>query len=243
LTIGDLTAPVTFGEATDEPGATFKEAKFDGICGLAYRSISEDNVDPPFYVFEQAGLLTKNVFTFYLQSDSQDDGELMIGDIDTSHYTGALWSTPIIHETYYMIAMAAATMQGSSITSVTKAIVDSGTSTLVGPTADVASIAKKLGATEVAEGEYEVPCSTTLPSLTFTLGSGSHTKQFVVSGETWKIQVCELDVICTCLMGIIGMDIPAADGGPFWILGDVFMRDWFTVFDIGNTSLAFAQAS
>ncbi|ETO19793.1 hypothetical protein RFI_17439 [Reticulomyxa filosa] len=102
LTVNNLQARVTFGEATDEPGATFKEAKFDGIFGLAYRSISEDNVDPPFYVFEQNGLLNKDLFTFYLQSDDQDDGELLIGDIDTTHYTGSLWATPIIHETCYV---------------------------------------------------------------------------------------------------------------------------------------------
>jgi cathepsin D len=242
LTVGNLKARVTFGEATDEPGETFKEAKFDGIFGLAYRSISEDDVDPPFYVYEQNGMLTQDLFTFYLQSDDQDDGELLIGDIDETHYTGKLWATPIIHETYYMIAMKGATMNGKSITSVTKAIVDSGTSTLVGPTTDVANIAKAVGATEVSKGEYEVPCSATLPDLYFQLGSGSQTSTFKISGETWKIEVCELHT-CSCLMGILGMDIPPADGGPFWILGDVFMRDWFTVFDIGNFSLAFAAAS
>lgn len=188
-------------------------------------------------------MLTQDLFTFYLQSDDQDDGELLIGDIDSSHYTGKLWATPIIHETYYMISLAGATMKGSSITTVTKAIVDSGTSTLVGPTADVAKVAQTVGATEVAAGEYEVSCDTTLPDLYFTLGSGSHTSQFQISGDTWKIKVCDLDVFCTCLMGMIGMDIPPADDGPFWILGDVFMRDWFTVFDIGNYSLAFAAAA
>jgi cathepsin D len=243
LTVGALQARVTFGEATDEPGATFKEAKFDGLFGLAYRSISEDNVDPPFFVFQQNGMLNMDLFTFYLQSDTQDDGELMIGDIDTSHYTGMLWATPIIHETYYMIAMTGATLQGTTITTVTKAIVDSGTSTLVGPTADVAKLAKMVAATPISDGEYEVPCSTTLPNLVFTLGTGSHTKTFIVTGETWKIQICNSFGSCTCLMGVLGMDIPAADGGPFWILGDVFMRDWFTVFDVGNYSLAFAPTA
>jgi len=241
LTVQNLKARVTFGEATDEPGETFKEAKFDGIFGLAFRSISEDNVDPPFYVFEQNGLLTMDLFTFYLQSDDQDDGELLIGNIDTSHYTGKLWATPIIHETYYMIALAGATMNGKSITTVTKAIVDSGTSTLVGPTADVESIAQMVGATLIAPGEYEVNCDTTLPNLYFTLGSGSNIKQFEVNGDTWKIKIC--NIVCSCLMGIIGMDIPPADDGPFWILGDVFMRDWFTVFDVGNFSLSFAAAA
>jgi len=243
LTVGNLKARVTFGEATDEPGITFKEAKFDGIFGLAYRSISVDDVDPPFYVFEQNGLLTKDLFTFYLQSNDQEDGELLIGDIDTSHYTGQLWATPIIHETYYMISLAGAIMQGKSITSVVKAIVDSGTSTLVGPTADVAQVATIVGATEIAPGEYEISCDTALPDLYFTLGTGSRTKQFQVSGDIWKIKICDLEVVCTCLMGMIGLDIPPVDGGPFWILGDVFIRQWFTVFDIGNFSLAFAPAT
>ncbi|ETO10361.1 hypothetical protein RFI_27015 [Reticulomyxa filosa] len=124
LTVGDLQARVTFGEATDEPGVTFKEAKvvfffvgfslfkmttffkkmfaltkmalFYGVhfCKIKY----EDNVDPPFYVFQQNNLLTQDLFTFYLQSDEAADGELLIGDIDQSHYTGDLWATPIIHE-------------------------------------------------------------------------------------------------------------------------------------------------
>ena len=241
--VGNLSDRVTFGEATDEPGLTFKEAKFDGIFGLAFRSISEDNVDPPFYVFEQDGILNQDLFSFYLQSDDKQDGELLIGDIDTSHYSGDLWYTPLIHETYYMIALDSAEMNGESITTVEKAIIDSGTSLLVGPTTDVAAVAKAIGATEVESGEYEIDCSVTLPDLTFTLGSGSDTKSLTVSGETWKIKVCEFDVICTCLMGMAGMDIPAADGGPLWILGDVLMRDYFTVFDVGNLQMGFATVA
>mmetsp|Transcript_63822 Transcript_63822/g.101576 ORF Transcript_63822/g.101576 Transcript_63822/m.101576 type:complete len:376 (+) Transcript_63822:715-1842(+) len=238
--VGDLNDAVTFGEATDEPGITFKEAKFDGIFGLAYQSISVDDVTPPFIQFGQDGKLSKNVFSFYLQSDDNKDGELLLGGIDDTHYTGSLWYTPVIHETYYMIAQQTATINGQQVTNVSKAVVDSGTSTLVGPTADVAKIAALVNATEVKSGEYEVDCKQTLPPITFTLGSGSNQKSFVVSGETYKIKVCELDVFCTCLMGIIGLDIPPLDDGPFWILGDVFMRDWFSVFDVGNNQIGFA---
>jgi len=242
VVMGDLSDRVTFGEATEEPGITFKEAKFDGIFGLAYASISEDDVDPPFFVFEQDGILDQDLFTFYLQSDDSRDGELLIGDIDTSHYTGELWSTPIIHETYYMISLSGIEMSGSSITTVKKAIVDSGTSVLVGPTTEVAAVAKTLNATEVTAGEYEVDCKVTLPDLVFTLGTGTSTKEYTVSGEIWKIKVCQLDVICTCLLGMMGLDIPAIDGGPLWILGDVFMRDYFTVFNVGASTLQFATA-
>jgi len=242
LTVGNLSTRVTFGEATNEPGITFKEAKFDGIFGLGFRDIAVDNVDPPFYVFEQNKMLNQFLFTFYLQSNDARDGELMIGDIDTSHYSGNLWYTPLIHETYYMIALSGATMSGSSITTVQKAIVDSGTSLLVGPTTEVAAVAKAVGATEVTSGEYEVDCKTNLPDLIFTLGSGSSTQSFTVSGDVWKIKVCDFGVICQCLLGMAGMDIPERDGGPFWILGDVFIRAYFSVFDMENLRLGFATA-
>ena len=39
---GGLTSRVMFGEATKEPGITFKEAKFDGLCGLGFKTISVD---------------------------------------------------------------------------------------------------------------------------------------------------------------------------------------------------------
>lgn len=119
-------------------------------------------------------------------------------------------------------------------------MIDSGTSTLVGPTAEVAAIATLVNATLIRSGEYEVDCNQTLPYITVSLG-GNDTQSFVVSGETYKIKICEFKVLCTCLMGIIGLDIPVQDDGPFWILGDVFMREYFTVFDVGNNQVGFAN--
>eukprot|EP00485_Elphidium_margaritaceum_P001375 CAMPEP_0202702492 /NCGR_PEP_ID=MMETSP1385-20130828/15465_1 /ASSEMBLY_ACC=CAM_ASM_000861 /TAXON_ID=933848 /ORGANISM="Elphidium margaritaceum" /LENGTH=376 /DNA_ID=CAMNT_0049360151 /DNA_START=38 /DNA_END=1168 /DNA_ORIENTATION=+ len=238
---GDLSDSVTFGEATNEPGITFKEAKFDGIFGLAYQKISEDDVTPPFVQFQEDNMLTQDVFSFYLQSNDEKDGELLLGGIDDSHYSGSLWYTSVIHETYYMVAQKNVTINGRQVSTVTKAIVDSGTSTLVGPTADVDAIAKELNATRIKGSEYEVDCKATLPDVQITLGSGSDTKVFTISPDAYRIKVCEFVVDCTCLLGIIGMDIPVVDDGPFWILGDVFMREYYTVFDVGQTRLGFAD--
>ena len=103
LYVGDLSDSVTFAEATNEPGITFKLAKFDGIFGLAFRSISVDDVDPPFVQMNEDKLLSSNLFSFYLQTGSQNDGELLLGGINHDHYSGDLFYTPLIHETYYMI--------------------------------------------------------------------------------------------------------------------------------------------
>jgi len=238
FTVGSLKSTVTFGEATKEPGITFKEAKFDGLCGLGFQSISVDGVVPPFIQFQRDGLLTDYVFAFYLQSDpTKHDGQLVLGGTDKSHYDGELWYTPLINETYWMIAIGGATINGKSVSSVKKAIVDSGTSTLAGPPAEVRKIAEAVGAKAVIPGkEYTVDCSANLPDIVFEIGSGSKAKQFAISGDTWRIQAGQGQ----CLMGIIGLDIPAASGGPFWILGDVFMRDYYSVFDMGQKRMGFA---
>lgn len=55
-----------FGEAVQQPGITFAVARFDGVFGMGYPTISVEKVTPVFDQIMAKKLIPQNVFSFYL---------------------------------------------------------------------------------------------------------------------------------------------------------------------------------
>jgi len=230
----------TFAEATQEPGLAFQLGKFDGLMGLAWPRISVDGVVPVFQMGLQQNLWDQPVFSFYLGKQDGATGELLLGGIDNTKYSGSLIWIPLISETYWEVALDSMTMNGQPVTQVKKAVVDSGTSILAGPSAEVKALAQQVGAQPVIinPNEYTIDCSTisSLPTLTVTLNGAA----FQLSGEDYVVQISQAGQTM-CLFGFTGIDLPAP-AGPLWILGDVFMRKFYSVFDVANERVGLALA-
>merc|ERR1711862_1082362 len=149
---------------------------------------------------------------------------------------GDLVNVPLTSETYWEVSLDKMTYGSDAVvSSSTKAIIDSGTSLLAGPKEQVDKLAKAAGATSVMGKEYTIDCSksATLPDLTVTLGG----HDFKLSADDYVLKVGG-----QCLFAFVGIDIPPPHG-PLWIMGDVFMKKYYCVFDYGNKQMRIGTAA
>jgi hypothetical protein len=235
VSIGNLKLDdFTFAEVdnTKGLGVGYTLGKFDGILGLGWDRISVGGVPTVMNALVSSGQLEKSVFAFYL--GNQAAGELHFGGVDSKYYTGDFTFVPLSSETYWEVKLDGAKIGSDSITQATKAIVDSGTSLIAGPTADVKAFATKIGAKSIMGKEWTIDCSADIPDLTFTLAG----KEFSLSKDDLTLQSSG----STCILGIMGIDVPAPNG-PLWILGDVFMRKYYVQFDWENKQVGMALAA
>ncbi|KAL7744723.1 hypothetical protein ACLKA6_017217 [Drosophila palustris] len=219
----------TFAEATNEPGTNFNDALFDGILGMGYQTIAQDNVVPPFYNMVSQKLVDDSVFSFYLARDgtsTTQGGELIFGGSDSSLYSGELTYVPVSEQGYWQFTMAGASIDGNSLCDDCQAIADTGTSLIVAP----ANAYELLNEILNVDDEGLVDCSTvsSLPVITFNIGSGS----FDLEPSAYIIQS---DGSCQSAFQYMGTD--------FWILGDVFIGQYYTEFDLGNNRIGFAPVA
>uniref|UniRef100_A0A8C4LMC0 Pepsin A n=1 Tax=Equus asinus asinus TaxID=83772 RepID=A0A8C4LMC0_EQUAS len=226
-----------FGLSESEPGSFLYYAPFDGILGLAYPSISASGATPVFDNMWDQGLVSQDLFSVYLSSDDESGSVVMFGGIDSSYYSGSLNWVPVSNEGYWQITVDSITMNGESIacSGGCQAIVDTGTSLLAGPHSAIDNIQSYIGASEDSSGEAVISCSSidSLPDIVFTLNG----VEFPLSPSAYILQEDD-----SCISGFEGMDVDTSSG-ELWILGDVFIRQYFTVFDRANNQVGLAPVA
>lgn len=239
LAIGDLVIPKQdFAEATSEPGLAFAFGKFDGILGLAYDTISVNKVVPPVYNAIQLGLLDLPQFGFYLgdtNKNENDGGVATFGGYDESLFSGKLTWLPVRRKAYWEVKFEGIGL-GDEYAELaeTGAAIDTGTSLITLPSSLAEIVNAKIGATKSWSGQYQVDCDSrdNLPDLTLNLGGTN----FTLTAYDYTLEVSG-----SCISAFTPMDFPKPIGD-LAIVGDAFLRKYYSVYDLKKDAVGLAPA-
>lgn len=213
-------------------GEVFSSFPFEGILGLAFRSLSFGGIDPFFERVIEQKLLQSNEFAFYLNADSSQPSALLWGGIDKSLYSGQIRMFPVVQTHYWALELVDFRIGKKSMKSgIKRVIVDSGTTYFTAPTSIYHDIVSKIPEDSCKKVEKYEP-------LTYVLKDAQGDLfELVVTQATYMIGD---ETQTSCRPAFMQLDVNNKYG-PAMILGEVFMRHFFTVFSRGDGSDAQAK--
>ncbi|KAK3320538.1 aspartic peptidase domain-containing protein [Cercophora scortea] len=220
-----------------------------GVFGLGFSLPSQITPPRPTVLSNMLPLLNSNLFTADLKY--QSNGTYTFGHIDSALYTGdTVYYTPLLDNAQYWefnftgfnvaSTTAGASQDENSIWFLNewKAIADTGTTLILVDDDIVAKYYSRVPSAHYNDSiaVWTFPCATTdLPD--FNIGfAGVHDWSARVPGKFVNYTALPDSYDNSTCMG----GIQSNDGLPFAILGDIFLKAVFAVFDVGGKRIGFA---
>lgn len=228
-----LSLTMSFGIA-NTTSDDFTHFPFDGILGL---SLSEGVTDNFWKTVQTAKKLTANIFGVALWRDvdgGTNTGEIIFGATDPAKYTGSLSYTSVSSSAGgdWAIPMDDMGYNGGKAGITGRlAYIDTGTTYVFGPAADVAALHKQIPGAVSADGgvTFTVPCTSNLPLTVYFSGVA-----YSISSKDWLSAASDDSGNCTS--NIYGHAVVANA----WLLGDLFIKNVYAVFDVDQSRIGFA---
>ncbi|XP_065206287.1 aspartic protease 4-like [Planococcus citri] len=180
----------------------------------------------------------ENKFSFYFNRNT-DGGELTLCGVDESKFRGPL---NYVNETQpfgrWCISIENVSFQlgpnHTNVDSETTARVDSSAHFISGPLKSIKAI---YNVTNADMRTTKVDCKDIpkFPSVTFEIGG----KKYTLEGEDYTFKVENDYSTAECMMGIIENIV---DDDTSWYLGNVFLRKYYSVFDLDSHAIGFAES-
>ena len=227
ISVASIDVTMTFGVA-NTTSSDFTHFAFDGILGLAMTQGATDNF---MASVQEDNLMKSNVFSFDLNraEDGPNTGELTFGGIDSSRYTGDITYTSVDSSANgeWAITLDDMGYDGADAGITDKlAYIDTGTTYAFGPSDDVAALHALIPGANSTDGvTYTAPCDSDKP-MTMTFSGVDHD----ISVKDW-LSVPSSKGVCTS--NIYGQEV--VSGG--WLVGDVFLKNVYTVFDVDGSRI------
>jgi len=269
--VGALTVPeqvVGTAETIDVP--LLDEVRWDGILGLAYPSsaLAKKGVMPFFDNVMAKRLVPANIFGYYL---GPRGGEVTFGAVDRRFIQpGAEFVyAAVTQRGYWTVGITDIVLHypgtGDVATGLCrgrprgmcKAIIDTGTYLVYGPRADVKGALRDIQSSacgrmaSLPSISFDLFAGAGLPPVRVTLSPKDYTLEFYVPNANVPADECSqaqydhpdgagVDVArcrADCVTGI------APDNDTLWTLGQVFLRNFYAVFDRANNRVGFVRSA
>ncbi|XP_014274646.1 lysosomal aspartic protease isoform X3 [Halyomorpha halys] len=203
----------------------------DGLFGLGFPS-SDVMMGPPFLTVLDRGLISSPSFSLYINR-TNGYGELIIGGIKKNYYDGdSLNFVNIYNKTKtWTIDIKSVTLDESELCHhKCTVIIDTGTSIIAVPLDVLKTIYKILKIdTPNPERLVPIPCDniTILPTLTFHIEDTAYN----ISGKDYVIQLSDI-----CVIGFM-----ENRNSNQWVLGYLFLKNFYTIFNYGTRQIGLAN--
>jgi pepsin A len=233
ICVGSICDNGYFVGATEETDDPFSSFNFDGVLGLALQEMSQG---PQFNMMDRMvnnHRLKRPLFSVFLSDSDAEVSEITFGDVKQDHMIGDMVWAPVSRPSGYWqieIGDIAINDAPASLCTGCQVAVDTGTSQLAGPSSVIDALTKTL--------KVDADCSNmnSLPKLGFTIGGAS--------GRVLNLDPADYvdrSEQNTCELSLMPLDVPPPNG-PLFILGDPFLRKYYTVYDREHRRVGFAAA-
>lgn len=231
---------IDFGLA-DEAASTFEGFPIDGIMGLSAKDVNSDEFPGVISILHDQKLIDKKIVSINLglSRDPKDEGSVTFGGLDDSKYTGSVTYTNVTtqsgSEMLWTIPMDGLYVGGSKVDfgGDRNAIIDTGTTLIVMPVDDAKALHSQIPGSKSSDGSrYTVPCSSN-----FTIDLEFSGKKWSIPSE--DVVASSSDDSDTCTTNIQGLTYQNQNDA--WIVGDVFLKNVYSVFDMDAMRVGFAS--
>ncbi|ANB12939.1 proteinase A [Sugiyamaella lignohabitans] len=222
--------------AADQAGNTFASFPIDGIMGLSANDYAPTTFPGVLTTLKNQSLIDERVFAVNLgiAAHPDDQGSITFGGVDTSKYNGDISYTAVQSgQVLWTIPVDSTSVNGNVIDfgGNRSAVVDTGTTLLVMPPDDALKIHGRIQGSETDGTNFAIPCDTDV-----TLDLEFNGVQWQITKDNFIGSPLQSNATM-CATNIQGINIQDSN----WILGDVFLKTVYTVFDMDGQRVGFAN--
>ncbi|KAG1767037.1 acid protease [Suillus placidus] len=218
-----------FGAVTDV-SSNFNDNPISGCLGLGFSSIAMSGKPTFFENLIMQEKVEAPFFSVHLTRGKASGSKITLGGYDMSKAVGPLTWVSVISKTYWTVHFDGAVVEGNYVSGNVDAVIDTGSSFIyVSQTLAYSIYANILGAGPAANyssGFFSFPCDSN-PTISFSLGGhdfGLSIQDFKLGQDGYGSE--------NCIGGIIGLDDAFMEG--IVIIGNEFMKSWYSVFDYSH---------